>query len=344
MKLKSIGILVIVLVMQACSSKKSPQVGNTALWVSGYKTECDAGAGKMKCLMVGYEDNLEHVNWQKLYATIEGFQFKPGIVQQIEVEIIKATAAELPADKSALNYKFIKVLEEKKDNHWELQGNWVLNTMEGVDLNKTENLPNIAIDLTRNQVSGSNGCNNFSGDLREIGYNSIRMEQTISTLKACMDMPVAGQFDAAFDKIRFYKVKKNELTLYDSRDNQIFTFKRPASSTADIRINEIWVAIAINKKPLNKKEPLPRLEVNLDKNKVYGNNGCNEYNGTITAITDKKISFGPLATTRKMCPDMDVPTKYEQAMQKVASYKYEGLNLKLYDDKGNELISFLKVD
>ena len=344
MKLKSIGIVAIILVMQACSSKKIPQEGNTALWISGYKTECDAGTGKTECLMVGYEDNLEHVNWQKLYANIEGFEFKPGIVQQIEVEIIKATSAEMPADKSALNYKFIKVLEEKRDTHWSLQGNWVLNTMEGIDLKKVEKLPNIAIEMTKNQISGSNGCNNFSGDIKEIGFSSIRLEQTISTLKACMDMPIADQFNAAFDKIRFYKVKKNELTLYDARDNPIFTFKRPASSTADIRINDIWVAIAIDRKPLNKKEPLPRLEVNLDKNKVYGNNGCNEYNGTITVLTDKKISFGPLATTRKMCSNMDVTTKYDQAMQKVASYKYEGLSLKLYDNKGNELISFRKTD
>ena len=78
--------------------------------------------------------------------------------------------------------------------------------------------------------------------------------------------------------------------------------------------------------------------------KVYGNNGCNEFNGTITSVTEKKIAFSGMAMTRKMCQDMLVPGKFDQALQATASYKFEDLHLTLYDKEGKDLITFLKVD
>lgn len=51
-----------------------------------------------------------------------------------------------------------------------------------------------------------------------------------------------------------------------------------------------------------------------------------------------------MAMTRKMCQDMVVPGKFDQALQATASYKFEDLHLTLYDKEGKDLITFLKVD
>lgn len=77
---------------------------------------------------------------------------------------------------------------------------------------------------------------------------------------------------------------------------------------------------------------------------VFGNNGCNDFNGKITSVTERNITFGTIAMTRKMCRDMVLPGKFDKALQQTAGYKFENLHLPLYGKEGNELIKFLKVD
>ena len=115
-------------------------------------------------------------------------------------------------------------------------------------------------------------------------------------------------------------------------------------STINNKIHDIWVAIEINGNPIEKREKMPRLELNLNTMEVFGNNGCNSISGKITAVTEQKITFGPLISTRMMCEEMKVPDAFDQAMQKTVSYKHANLNLTFYDNQGKELMKFLKVD
>ncbi|WGU67716.1 META domain-containing protein [Capnocytophaga canimorsus] len=48
--------------------------------------------------------------------------------------------------------------------------------------------------------------------------------------------------------------------------------------------------------------------------------------------------------TAKLCPEMEIANQYNQAMEKVTSYKLEELNLTLYDAQGNEVLAFIKGD
>ena len=115
-------------------------------------------------------------------------------------------------------------------------------------------------------------------------------------------------------------------------------------SNVDWRIHDIFVGIKINGEKLERRDEMPRFEINLNTMEVFGNNGCNQFNGKITSVTEKKIAFSGMAMTRKMCQDMVIPAKFDQALQATASYKFEDLLLTLYDKEGKQLISFLKVD
>ena len=44
---------------------------------------------------------------------------------------------------------------------------------------------------------------------------------------------------------------------------------------------------------------------NLDENNVYGTSGCNNFNGSFT-LDKSTITFGPIMSTKKMCPDMTI--------------------------------------
>lgn len=126
--------------------------------------------------------------------------------------------------------------------------------------------------------------------------------------------------------------------------NKKTTAENTSVSKADMRIHDIFVAIKIDGEKVERRDEMPRLELNLNTMEVFGNNGCNQFNGKITSVTEKKIAFSGMAMTRKMCPDMVIPTKFDQALQKVEGYKYENLHLTMYDKDGKELFKFLKVD
>jgi heat shock protein HslJ len=344
MNLKTIVLLVTVLVMQGCGTKKNAHLGNKTMWVSGYKTECDAGAGKGECLLVTTDADLAEAKWQNFYTNIEGFNFEPGLLQKIEVKVAELPGAEIAADQSSLKYTLVKVLEKKEDRRWDLQGDWSLNKIKGVNLKSTDEVPHLSIDLNKNQFSGNNGCNSFSGIIHNVTSDKLLFENVLTTLRDCMDMPLTDEFDGAVKDIYVYKMENNTLSFYNKANEEVLSFIKKQVSTADIRIHDIYVAVKINGEAVGQREEMPRFEINLNTMEVFGNNGCNQFNGKITSVTEKKITFGVMGMTRKMCRDMDIPAKFDKALQKVASYKFADLHLTMYDKDGKELIIFLKVD
>ncbi len=110
------------------------------------------------------------------------------------------------------------------------------------------------------------------------------------------------------------------------------------------RLHDIWGATRINGKPINRKTHIPTMEINLTQMKILGSDGCNSYNGVITKISDTKIAFDKIASTRKMCRDMEIPDKFNTAIKKVKGYRLVGLNLILVDETDKEMIAFVKGD
>jgi len=109
-------------------------------------------------------------------------------------------------------------------------------------------------------------------------------------------------------------------------------------------LNDIWIAQNINGVPIEQKDKLPTMEINLYKMQVFGNNSCNEYTGGIEKLTELEIQFGVIATTRKMCLNMNVADEFDKALNRSITYKLENLNLIFSDKSGNETISFIKGD
>lgn len=110
------------------------------------------------------------------------------------------------------------------------------------------------------------------------------------------------------------------------------------------RLHDIWIAKRINGNSITESNYRPTLEINLTEGKIYGSDGCNNYQGNITNTTESAITFGSLASTRKMCQNMTNPNAYNNAMKKVESYKLEGLELTLFNAEDQEILVFLKGD
>ncbi|MDN3492525.1 DUF4377 domain-containing protein [Winogradskyella bathintestinalis] len=111
-----------------------------------------------------------------------------------------------------------------------------------------------------------------------------------------------------------------------------------------LAIHDIWSTTHINGKAITDQLIAPSLEINTTEMRVMGNNGCNNYNGSITSLDSISIKFGAIATTRKMCPDMTVSDRFDNALRNSVSYKKDGLNLLLLNNSGEEILRFKKVD
>lgn len=116
-----------------------------------------------------------------------------------------------------------------------------------------------------------------------------------------------------------------------------------------ILLNDNWVVVSINGSaicldPETDGIEAPTMEINLDNMQYMGSDGCNRFTGGISSLEEKSISFGIAAGTRRMCQDMLIPDQFNSALPLITSYKYEGMTLSLFDEKGHELIQLKKVD
>lgn len=116
-----------------------------------------------------------------------------------------------------------------------------------------------------------------------------------------------------------------------------------ASKNASMTLNDIWVVTQIDGESVKPSENTPTLEINTKEMKVFGTDGCNNYTGSIEKLTSKSIQLGALASTRKMCFEMETPDAYNQAINKVTTYKRDHLNLYFFDSEGNKILSFKKT-
>ena len=110
------------------------------------------------------------------------------------------------------------------------------------------------------------------------------------------------------------------------------------------RINDIWAVTHLNGKPIAMNDQPPNMEVNLKMMKILGMGGCNNYMGKIERYTPEEILFGPIAGTKMMCENMEQEQAFMNALAATRSYHAKNLQLVFFDEEGNELIRFQKVD
>lgn len=74
--------------------------------------------------------------------------------------------------------------------------------------------------------------------------------------------------------------------------------------------------------------------------RASGSAGCNTFTGSYTR-SGKSLSFGPAATTRKMCPSqMDTEQDFLQMLTRCASHKISGTKLTMMDGNGSAIAVF----
>lgn len=338
MKLTSLLLFIIsVTLLQSCAKKN-------VFWVSGIKTECVAGTGKTTCLQVFKNDKLENPTWENFYAPIQGFEFEEGYLKKIEVKQEKLNPKNVPADASSIQYTLVKEIEKQKDIRVLTAGDWLLGSIYNHHINRMVRVPSLKVDLTKMMISGHTGCNQYSGSIEKITPIVFNLGNVISTKKACIQKNIEPEFLKGINEINTYHIKGNHLIFYNAKSEKILSFIKNKKVTANQGLHDIWAVTRLNGNPLNKMVSVPRLEINLFNMRIMGNDGCNNFSAKINTATSTKLNFSAIALTRKACLKAGVEDEFNKALNKVKTYKLEGVHLTLKDKDGKEVLSFLKVD
>jgi len=81
-------------------------------------------------------------------------------------------------------------------------------------------------------------------------------------------------------------------------------------------------------------------------NHVTGIAGCNNYSADYQ-VDGNELSFGPVATTRKACPDppglMQQENAFLTALSLVTSYELDGDSLEMFNSQGDILLTFTRA-
>ena len=81
----------------------------------------------------------------------------------------------------------------------------------------------------------------------------------------------------------------------------------------------------------------------FDGTTISGNAGCNSYNASYEA-NGSEISFGPIAATKKICPEDEQSTedRYLQLLAEIGSFKVSGRSMSMNDTDGTPVLQFMQ--
>lgn len=208
-------------------SSKTSEDTSYVLWVNSLKKDC-VGVGPQKCMETQKGNALNSNNWSFFYQSIDGFAFEEGYIYKLKVREEKLTTDNVPTDGSSLKYTLVEVLEKQHDKKIRLHDIWALQTIAGGNFKEGDFsiLPQLEINMTTNQVMGTDGCNNFMGSLKTVTEDSLIFGPLAGTRKACINMKNSDQFNKNLNATATYKREELVLYLYDKQGSELLSFKK----------------------------------------------------------------------------------------------------------------------
>lgn len=142
--------------------------------------------------------------------------------------------------------------------------------------------------------------------------------------------------DASNIEIRLVKVLKTikeaeSLEKLEGKVDKEIQGKWGVSFITDIDVNELNT---LTKKPF----------VQIDKNRISGNNGCNNFFSTLKTSANHTLDFGFFGETKMLCPDVKISDVFMKLLQQSKTYKVTKKKLIFLNKDNQELIILEKIE
>ena len=107
--------------------------------------------------------------------------------------------------------------------------------------------------------------------------------------------------------------------------------------------NTYWKLVELNGMAVSPGEDRELHMILRGEDEVGGYAGCNQFTGSVT-VTDGAISFGPIASTRRMCADViEQEDAFLQALENAQRYAISGEDLAIENAGGDVTMRFVAV-
>lgn len=223
-----------------------------------------------------------------------------------------------------------------------LNSEWELDELNGRDV-----LDDVSVTMNLKddeELSGSGGCNRYTGTWQTDENYEITIEATGATMMACEE-PILSQEQAFLEALAAavtFDLERDELELYDAEGKEVAEFERlePASLT-----RTQWEATAITNGQQGVVNVLDGTTLTalfeIEDDRLSGNTGCNTYTTTFSRDGDE-ITIEPAALTLMACdePIMDQESQFMQALEQAATFELGHETLYLRGEDGALLVMF----
>lgn len=206
-----------------------------------------------------------------------------------------------------------------------------------------EVLADATFTAAESNVSGSAGCNRFSGGYRVDGA-SLTFGALATTQMACIGpaSDVEAAYLANLAATRSYTATADALTMFDGTGASILVFV--AAQPGEIG-GTTWHATGIN----NGRGGVESVVAGTDPTAIYdpagtvgGEGGCNAFNGP-AVVDGESIAIGPLVSTKMACADEAATAQeaaYFAALEAATTFEVRNRTLELRDDEGALQVAF----
>ena len=206
---------------------------------------------------------------------------------------------------------------------------WTLTEMEGRHFSADK--PNLEFNRDTKRVSGSGGCNRFSGTF-EIDGSRLKFSPIVSTKMACLAADVQRTETSFFQLLETttrFEVEGNTLRLY-AGDSPILVFvdwaaksETGATPKAIELVGTPWQLVKFQGRDDQTVTPDDKSKYTL----VFGNDGrvavrldCNRGSAAWKSHPPNHLHFGPLLLTRATCPPGSLHDRIANDWSAVQSY------------------------
>jgi len=198
----------------------------------------------------------------------------------------------------------------------------------------------ITIRFESGQVSGFSGCNTFSGPFT-LNEDHVMFGALAGTMMACAEPDrdaLEQAFNAALSGSVSYAIAGDLLRL-TTEPGTVLTFEKEAPVSLEGRM---WRVTGYNNGRQAVGSPLvnSQLTITFENGTASGNAGCNTFRAAYTADTGN-LTFGPAATTRRMCADdlMTQEREFLAAIESSSRWVTEGDVLHLHRADGERILT-----
>lgn len=256
------------------------------------------------------------------------------------------TEARLPSDReTVVNTGSSETYRSQALERGEIGGYWAIAEVGGKKA-VGEEPPFLKFDTATRRVYGNNGCNTLNGSyLANPADSTLKFSDMATTMRLCAGEGLSEvDINLALDRTAHYTWSRENLlykvTLLSAAKQPLMTL---VHQDYDF-LNGTWTLSALGGKKVD--NPDIKLVIDVEEQKLHGNTGCNILNGTLIPdmLEPGAITFTNMATTRMMCPDIDLETELLVALEEVTVARPVNANtVDLIDAHGEVILTLRRI-